>query len=96
MKPIWGVLKVNNREKLATKLKEENLTIGCYQQQIEHLSEDDLNKVLEQMLHGSCDVQVTLNNQPFVVEVYHVDKEVDFELISESDYEMQYGRTVNN
>ena len=87
-------MKLSNYENLEEKVKSMGMNIGCYQQQLESLPEEAINKVLEQVEYGSCDVQVVLNNQPFVVEVYHVDNEVDFELISAEDYANQYGRAV--
>lgn len=85
---------MKNREKLEAKLKEIERTMGGYDKQLEHLSEAELDKVLAQMEYGSCDVQVLWNNEPYVVEIYHVDDEVDFELISEENYARQYGRRV--
>lgn len=87
-------MNLSHRVKLEEKLKSEKLTIGCYDKAIDGLSEKEFIKVLEKVEYGSGDVQVILNNQPYVVEIYHVDNEVDFELISESDYETQYGRRV--
>lgn len=85
---------MKNREKVEATLKELERALGCYDKQLEQLSEAELNKVLAQMEYGSGDIQVMWNNEPHVVEVYHVDDEVDFELISEEQYARQYGRRV--
>ena len=87
---------MNNREKLEMKLQAEGLAMGCYQKEINELSEAAIHLVLDEVKHGSADVVVTHRNEPHVVEIYHVDREVDFELISAKDYEAQYGRAVNS
>ena len=85
---------MTNREQIEAILQKDGLRVGCYDTQVESIDAEGMNELLIQMMYGSCDVQITLNNQPYVVEVFHMCCSVDFSLISAEDYALQYGRVV--
>lgn len=86
---------MTNKTKIKEKLLSIGFTLGCYDKEMDRLSQEDLNKVLDNMEYGSTDIGVTLNGTQSVVEVYHVDSEVDFKIITAKDYAKTYGRIFN-
>lgn len=86
---------MTNKTKIINKLEELDLTLGCYDNLIEKLSNKAIDKVLENLEYGSTDVCVKTRGKEYVVEIYHVDNEVDFGMITTTSYKNTYGRTVS-
>lgn len=83
---------MKNKVRIENKLKGTEFTLGCFTRNMELLNTANLKKVVDVMLHGSTDVDVSINRKPFVVEIFHVDNnEIDFGIISKSEYINRYG-----
>lgn len=82
---------MTNKMVILNKLKGTEFTLGGFNHNMELLNTANLKKVVDSMLHGSTDVDVSVNRKPFVVEVSHVDNEIDFGIISKSEYISRYG-----
>lgn len=80
---------MTNREIVKQALKAQGFELGLFDKHIEKLSRKDLSKVIANMEYGSCDIPMSNGN---VVEVFHVDNEVDFFLTSKAEYSRKYGR----
>ncbi|PLS19058.1 hypothetical protein CVD28_01240 [Bacillus sp. M6-12] len=85
---------MTNKAKIEEKLNELGLSMGGYNSELERLSKKELEKVLDNMEYGSTDIQVKIRQKEYVVEVYHVDNEVDFGMLTTEQYENRYGRAV--
>lgn len=85
--------KISNREKLAEFLEGSELSIGCYDKNIDKLSVTNFNKILSAVdsRYDALDIDVSLNRKKYVVELFIVDNEVDLNLISKENYQAQYG-----
>lgn len=84
-----------NKEILEAAVKKEAMNLGCWDKGMELLNRNNLNKVIKGFKYGSCDIAVCINRRRFVVEVSHVDNEVDFSLISAQEYKAKYGRAYD-
>ena len=82
--------KQTNREILEAEAKELDLEIGCYNNKVDKLTKKELNKVLENM-EFQADTDVFLNRRLHVVEIDIVDSEIDFNILSQSEYVGRYG-----
>lgn len=80
-----------NKQKIQAKLQEEGFEIGCYDNNLEQLNNANLKKVLKKIPFGATDVPVCLNRKPYIVEVFDVDSQYDFKLLSKKQYQQQYG-----
>lgn len=83
---------MKNKLKIQEKLLSIGMTLGCYDKEIEKLSVVELQKVLNNMEFGSGDIGVKIRRKDYIVEVYHVDNEVDFNLMEPKEYAQTYGR----
>lgn len=83
---------MSNKAKIKEKLLSIGFRLGCYDSKIEKLSKEELHKVLDRVEFGNTDIGVTIGKGSYVVEVFHVDGEVDFKVISTTDYAKIYGR----
>jgi hypothetical protein len=72
------------------------LVLGTYDSIIEKLSKEELVKILDNIEYGSTDIGVTIGKNEFVVEVFYVDNEVDFQMITTKEYAITYGRIFKN
>jgi hypothetical protein len=72
------------------------LSLGCYDSRIEKLSKEELVKITDKLEYGSTDVGVTLGGKEYIVEVFHVDNEVDLNIITANEYAKKYGRIFHN
>lgn len=82
---------MTNKQRIERKLKDTQFKMGGYNSNLELLNASNLKKVIDNMLHGSTDVDVSINRKPFVIEIYHVDDEIDFGIISKQTYINRYG-----
>jgi hypothetical protein len=82
---------MTNRERIEKKLNGTGFKLGGFNDKLELLNASNLKKVADNMLYGSTDVDVSINRKPFVVEISHVDDEIDFGIISKSEYINRYG-----
>jgi hypothetical protein len=87
---------MKNKLVIQQKLIGLGLSLGTYDAKLDKLSKEDMLKVLDNMEYGSTDIGVTLDNNDYVVEIYHIDNEVDFNLITTREYALTYGRIFTN
>jgi hypothetical protein len=87
---------MKNILKIQQKLMNLGLKLGTYDSKIEKLSKEELEKILDNIEYGSTDIGVTIGKNDYVVEIYHVDNEVDFNLITTKEYALTYGRIFKN
>lgn len=80
---------MTNQTTIKEKLLSVGMTLGGYNPDMDKLSKRDLKKVIDNMEHGSGDVGITGKR---VVEINHVDNEVDFGIITTAEYARRYGR----
>lgn len=80
-----------NKEIVIDKLKGTEFTLGGFNDKMELLNKNNLKKVTDNMGYGSTDVDVFINRKPFVVEIFHVDNEIDFGILSKDEYISRYG-----
>lgn len=78
------------KERIESHLASKELTLGCYDQTLEKLSEEELQKVLENAEYQT-DTDVKIKNKPYVVEIDIVDSEVDFSVLTKFEYISRYG-----
>jgi hypothetical protein len=83
---------MKNKLVIQRKLIGLGLSLGTYDSRIEKLSNEDMLKILDNMEYGSTDIGVTIGKNDYVVEIYHVDNEVDLNLITTKEYALTYGR----
>jgi hypothetical protein len=83
---------MNNKLTIQQKLMSLGLLLGTYDSRIESLSKEELVKILENIEYGSTDIGVTIDKTEFVVEIFHVDNEVDLKIITTKEYAKTYGR----
>lgn len=78
------------KERIEAYLITKDLTLGCYDKALEKLPESELQKVLENAPY-QADTDVLVKNKPYVVEIDIVDDEVDFSVLTKSEYISRYG-----
>jgi hypothetical protein len=81
---------MSNRKKLEIIIHAEGMKIGCYSDLMENLNKKEFQKVLDNVW-GYADTDVKINRKDFVVQIDNVDDEVDFTIISKSEYINRYG-----
>lgn len=81
-----------NKEIINSKLKDSTYIIGCYDNTLEQLSKEELDKVIDRMFDDYTDVEVYVKNIPYIVEIATVGNEIDFSMISKDGYANKYGR----
>lgn len=81
---------MSNKAIIEAVLQGEGYTVGVYDTDVDQLSAKQIETVLEIAVHGSCDVEITVNGVDSIVEVMYVDNEVDFYLQPKADYDEQY------
>lgn len=65
-------------------------TLGCYNLQIEKLSEKELNKVLDKINNDWTDVHVIIDKNKYIVEIKTVDDEKDIDILTLAEYNLRY------
>lgn len=79
-----------NREVIANKIAP--LEIGCYDKKIEELNQTNLKKVLNELEYDlDTTVEVFINRKKHIIEVCNVDNEVDFEVLTMSEFRSRNG-----
>ena len=87
---------MNNRILINQKLNELSkktgytYTLGCYNLQIERLSKEELNKVLDKIDNDWTDIHIIINKKKYVVEIKTVDDEKDFDMLTLAEYNSRY------
>lgn len=75
------------KEQVEEVLKDNNMTLGCWDNKIESLSTNNFNKVLGAVKFGdNAEVLVRLRSKYVVVNIDVVDNELDLEVITKADY----------
>lgn len=67
------------------------LTVAIYDEEIEKISNKQLDEVLDQLRFGTGDVKVSIKRKKYIVEVVIDNNELDLYLLSREDYESKYG-----
>lgn len=77
------------KEILKKSIEEKGYALGCYDPKIEELSEENFRKVIQEWSEKE-DIHIYLNNTPHIVEVFIVDNEIDFSVLSQEEYNRRY------
>jgi hypothetical protein len=81
---------MTNRKKIEETIKVDGYKIGGYSDLMEKLNKKELEKVLINAI--SCyDVDVKINRKEYVVQIDNVDDEIDFTIITKTEYINRYG-----
>lgn len=80
----------NNKAKIETVVNELGLIIGCYHEEIDLLSEKELDKVISNVEYQE-DTDVKIKRKNYVVEIDIVDNEVDLKVLTKAEYIDRYG-----
>jgi hypothetical protein len=83
---------MKNKLEIEKKLTSIGYSLGTYDSKIEKLPNEELGKILNNLEYGSSDIGVTIDRNEYVVEIFHVDNEIDFKLITTKEYAKTYGR----
>lgn len=82
-----------NRQLIESELNKINMDLGVYHDKIDEVHPRTLKRVLDVLEFGSTDVPVTIKGDKYVIEVAHVDNEVDLMILPYTEYRSRYGRT---
>ena len=82
---------MKNRELIEKELQGTGFKIGGFSDDMERLNIANLKKVIDNMTYSSTDIDVRINRKAYVVEVNHVDDEIDFGVITKAEYISRYG-----
>ena len=82
---------MNNKHKLETLIKSYGYTLGGYDKDIDQLSQYANNKIKKEFCGDSTDIEVSINRKKYILEVWQVDNEIDFILLSKAEYINRYG-----
>lgn len=82
-----------NRQAVHQAAVKAEMTLGIYHDKIDDLHPRSLRRVLDVLDYGSTDVPVTIKGERYVVEIAHVDSEVDVMILPYTEYRNRYGRT---
>lgn len=78
-----------NREVIADKIAP--LVIGCYDKKMNDLNQNNLKKVLNELEYDDTRIEVFINRKKHIIEVCNVDDEVDFEVLTMSEFRGRNG-----
>ena len=79
-----------NREVIADKIAP--LVIGCYDKKMNDLTQTNLKKVLNELEYDlDTRVEVFINRKKHIIEICNVDNEVDFEVLTMSEFRSRNG-----
>ena len=79
-----------NKEVLANKIAP--LVIGCYDKKMKDLNQTNLKKVLNELEYDlDTRVEVFINRKKHIIEICNVDDEVDFEVLTMSEFRNRNG-----
>ncbi|NLL69711.1 MAG: hypothetical protein GX238_01115 [Epulopiscium sp.] len=84
---------MDNKKLIENKVKSLGYLIGCYNSEMEKVSKEELEKVLEALdFADHTDVSIFINKKEYIVEIATVDDEIDFNIMSKQEYASTYGR----
>ena len=79
-----------NREIIAEKIMP--FEIGCYDKKMDDLNQTNLKKVLNELeYYLDTRIEVFINRKKHIIEVCNVDDEVDFEVLTMSEFRNRNG-----
>ena len=79
-----------NKEVIAEKITP--FEIGCYDKKMETLNKTNLKKVLDELEYDlDTRIEVFINRKKHIIEVCNVDDEVDFEVLTISEFNRRNG-----
>lgn len=79
-----------NREIIVNKIAP--LVIGCYDKKMDDLNKTNLKKVLNELEYDlDTRIKVFINRKKHIIEVCNVDDEVDFEVLTMSEFRSRNG-----
>jgi len=81
---------MTNKEKIQNEAQKHDLTIGCWDDKLESLTQKELKKVLENLQYQE-DTDVSIKRKPHVVEIDIVDNEVDLKILTKEEFINRYG-----
>ena len=83
-----------NKEVIAKKITP--LVIGCYDEKMETLNKTNLKKVLNELEYDlDTRIEVFINRKKHIIEVCNVDDEVDFEVLTMSEFNRRNGEQID-
>lgn len=86
-------MKQTIKERIEEAIKVDGYVVGCFNDEMESLSEKSLKEVIYGALNNEySDILITHNRKKYIVELATVGSEKDFRLISKQAYQAQYGR----
>lgn len=65
--------------------------LGCYDANLEKLTKENLDKVIENIKFASTDVQITIHKKTYIVEIKSCNNEIDFDVLGKDVYIARYG-----
>lgn len=80
-----------NYKRIEKRCNKYGFRIGCYDDQLNKLSENNLRRVLA-AIEYSTDTKVMLHNKPYIAELDEVDGEIDIKLTPLKEYESRFGK----
>ena len=80
-----------NYKRIEKRCNKYGFRIGCYDEQLNKLSENNLRRVLAEIKY-STDTKVMLHNKPYIAELDEVDGEIDIKLTPLKEYESRFGK----
>lgn len=88
------IIYISNKKKIEKAISklEGNYKLGIYHDEVDKLSEKDLNEVIFYIGEGWADVNVTIDNVPHVVEIATVDSEIDVMTKTKKEHSALYSR----
>ena len=81
----------SNYKRIEKRCNKYGFRIGCYDEQLNKLSENNLRRVLAEIEY-STDTKVMLHNKPYIAELDEVDGEIDIKLTPLKEYESRFGK----
>ena len=83
---------MTNRQRIQKEInkKGSNFKIGCWDKQVELLNYNNLKKVINN-IGENTDVEIHINRKKYICQLTNIDNEIDFNIISRTDYMDQYG-----
>lgn len=75
-----------NKQRIEEKLNKEGFALGCWDKRLEKLNYYNIKKVIGNIPFGSTDIQVSYNKKKYIVEIFDIDNEYDFAMISKTAY----------
>ena len=79
-----------NKQRVSEKLSKEGFALGCWDKRLDKLNYYNIKKVLDSIPFGATDIKVAYNRKTYIVEVYDVDNEYDFAMMSKTAYRNTY------